>query len=108
MITYISLSSDKKYLCIDVNTENCLKIHLDGDVIMSTHDNKTEYKITETKCRIVLIKDTTYSTNDLIIGQMEIHSDSMSFTDRYEDSESCTTEGMLSNAIDLYKQENKE
>ena len=51
-----------------------------------------------------LIKDTTYSTNDLIIGQMEIHSDSMSFTDRYEDSESCTTEGMLSKAFDLYKQ----
>ena len=108
MITYISLSSDKKYLSIDVDTESKLKIHLDGDVIMSTYENKIEYTITKTKCRIILIKDTTYSTDDCIIGQMEIHSDSMLFTDRYEDSESETTEGMLSNAIDLYKQENKE
>jgi len=104
MITYISLSPDKKYLCIDVNTEQSLKINLKGDVIMSTYDNKIEYRITETKCKIILIKDVTYSTDDLIIGQMEIHSDSMLFIDRYEDCESNTTESMLSNAIDLYKQ----
>jgi len=103
MITYISLSSDKKYISIDVNTESVLKIYLEGDVIMSTYDNKIEYIITETKCRIIFIKDITYSTDDCIIGQMEIHSNGMTFIDRYEDvSGSTTTEGLFSKAIDLY------
>jgi hypothetical protein len=102
MITYISLSSDKKYLSIDVNTESALRIQLKGDVIMSTYDNKIEYIITETKCRIIFTKDVTYSTDDCIIGQMEIHSDGITFIDRYEDDPNCTIEGLLSKAIDLY------
>ena len=102
MITYISLSSDKKYLSIDVNTESVLKIRVKGDVIMSKYDNKIEYIIPETKCRIILIKDVTYSTDDCTIGQIEIHSDGMTFIDRYEDDSDSTTEGLLSNAIDLY------
>ena len=103
MITYISLSSDKKYLSIDIDTESKLKIHLKGDMIMKKYDNKTEYIITETKCRIIFIQDITYSTDDCIIGQMEIHSNGMTFIDRYEDvSGSTTTEGLFSKAIDLY------
>ena len=106
MITYVSLSLDKKYISIDVDTIPILKIHLDGDVIMSTSDNRIEYRFTETKCRIILIKDVTYSTDDCIIGQMEIHSDNMSFVDRYEDyTTDSTIESLLSNIIDLYKQE---
>jgi hypothetical protein len=105
MITYISLSSDKKYLSIDIDTESKLKIHLEGDVIMKKYDNKTEYIITETKCRIILIQDLIYSTEDCIIGDMEIHSDGMTFIDRYEDGSDCSMESLLSEAIDLYKQE---
>ena len=102
MITYISLSSDKKYISIDVSTESVLKIYLEGDVIMSTYENKIEYIITETKCRIIFIKDITYSTDDCIIGKMEIHSNGMTFIDRYEDEPGCTIEGLFSKAIDLY------
>jgi hypothetical protein len=102
MITYINLSSDKKYLSIDINTESALIIQLRGDVIMKKYDNKTEYIITETKCRIIFTKDITYSTDDCIIGEMEIHSDSMTFIDRYEDNPDCTMEGLFSKAIDLY------
>jgi len=104
MITYISLSSDKKYLSIDINTESTLKIYLNGDVIIKKYDNKIEYLITETKCKIILIQDTTYSTANCIIGQLEIQSDTISYIDRYEDDASSTTEDMLSNAIELYKQ----
>jgi hypothetical protein len=103
MITYISLSSDKKYLNIDVNVEPALKIHLEGDVIISTYDNKIEYRITGTNCRIILTKDIAYSTNECTIGQMEIHSDSISYIDRYEDYDAPNaTEAMLSDAIDKY------
>ena len=111
MITYIRLSEDKKYLSIDVDTESALKIHLKGDVIMSISDNKIEYIITETKCKIILIKDIMYSTGNRTIGQMEIHSDGMSFIDRYEDyaedggSVIDTMAGLLTRAINLYKQE---
>ena len=111
MITYIRLSSDKKYLSIDVDTIPMLKIHLKGDVIMSGCENKIEYIITETKCRIILVKDIAYSTNNCTIGQMEIHSDGMSFIDRYEDyaedegDDINTQTGLLARAIDLYKQD---
>jgi len=105
MITYIKLSSDNKYLSIDIDVESKLKIQLKGDVIMKKYDNKTEYIITETKCRIIFTKDITYSTDDCIIGDMEIHSDGMTFIDRYEDGPDCSMEGLFSKAIDLYKQE---
>ena len=105
MITYVSLSLDKKYISIDVDTIPILKIHLKGDVIMSRSDNKIEYTFTETKCRIILIKDVIYSTGNCIIGNMEIHSDNISFVDRYEDyPPDSTIESLLSNVIDLYKQ----
>lgn len=102
MITYISLSSDNKYLSIDINTESALRIQLKGDVIIKKYDNKTEYIITETKCRIIFTKDITYSTDDCIIGEIEIQSDGMTFFDRYEDGPDCTMEGLFSKAIDLY------
>jgi hypothetical protein len=103
MITYISLSSDKKYINIDVNVEPAIKIHLKDDVIISKHDNKIEYRITGTNCRIILIKDIAYSTNECTIGQMEIHSDSMIYIDRYEDyDDPNATETMLSVAIETY------
>ena len=111
MITYIRLSSDKKYLSIDVDTIPMLKIHLKGDVIMSASDNKIEYIITDTNCRIILITDNMYSTGNCTIGQMEIHSDGMSFIDTYEDYAEDegdvinTQTGLLARAINLYKQE---
>ena len=110
MITYIRLSSDKKYLSIDVDTETALKIHLKGDVIMSASDNKIEYIITDTNCRILLIRH-PLSTSNCIIGRMEIHSDSMSFIDEYNDDAEDegdvinTQTGLLARAINLYKQE---
>jgi hypothetical protein len=108
MITYIRLSADKNYLIIDVNTESALTIQLEGDVVISTYDNKIEYRFTETKCRIVLIQD-SLSTSNHTFGRMEIYSDSMSYCDSYEnepdDDVLNTMEGILSKAIDLYKQE---
>lgn len=104
MITYISLSSDKKYLIIDVNTESALKIQLEGDVTVLTSDNKIEYIITETKCRLILIQD-EFSTSECTTGQMVIYSENMSYIDRYEDYGPDTTGVMLAKAIDLYKQE---
>jgi hypothetical protein len=110
MITYIRISPDKKYLSIDVDTEPTLKIHLKGDVIMSKSDNRIEYIITETNCRILLIRH-PLSTSICTIGQMEIHSDSMSFIDRYEDDaedegdDINTQTSLLARAIELYKQE---
>ena len=90
---------------------SALKIQLEGDVLISTYDNKIEYRITGTNCRIILVKDIAYSTNDYIIGQMEIHSNGMSFIDRYEDDvggeggDINTQAGLLARAIDLYKQD---
>ena len=107
MITYVHLSSDKTTLIIDVNTESALTIQLEGDVIMSTYDNKIEYRFTETKYRIVLIQD-SLSTSNHTFGRIEIYSDSMSYCDSYEnepdDDVLNTMEGILSKAIDLYKQ----
>jgi hypothetical protein len=108
MITYITLSSDKKYLNIDVDTVTALKIQLEGDVIISKYDNKIEYRITGTNCKIIIVKDIAYSNNYCVIGQVEIHSDSISFIDRYEDYaeyEGADINTLLTKAIDLYKQE---
>jgi hypothetical protein len=108
MITYVRLSSDKTYLIIDVNTESALTIQLRGDVIMSTYDDKIEYRFTETKYRIVLIQDSLSTINNTF-GRMEIHSDSMSYCDSYADevydNVLINMEDMLSKAINLYKQE---
>jgi hypothetical protein len=110
MITYISLSSDKKYLSIDVDTITILKIHLKGDVIMSTSDDRIEYIVTDTNCRIILTRDKIHA-GQCTQGNIEIHSDSMSYIDNTEDHAEDdgdvinTIAGLLARAIDLYKQE---
>jgi hypothetical protein len=113
MITYISLSSDKKYLSIDVDTVTILKIHLKGDVIMTTSGNKIEYTVTDTNCRIILTQDQFCTNTDRCIqGNIEIHSDSISYIDNIEDYPEddndviSTIAGLLARAIDLYKQDN--
>ena len=96
-VTCISLSSDKKYLEVHIYTEYVLKIRLDGDIIVTVHEDKLEYEIAESRCKIT--HETTRPEG--WIREMNIEGDTFSYKTNYEDN---SLEEILANVVNTYKE----